>query len=170
MTSWMTLSTARDFLQRDFYKKPENCLVTSLFQINYLFVVILCVFLGRIVSIHPSEGHVWELYAKLAPTATLKVQRYQKAYHAYTKNSQWVKDLKICNQILYICFELSDLWLTPEIACNIIVLHSIKLNLTSAISAIRQQGLPDTRESIDRLVELLDAIAKKINSANPNNK
>jgi len=113
---------------------------------------------------------VWELYAKLAPTATLKVQRYQKAYHAYTKNSQWVKDLKICNQILYICFELSDLWLTPEIACNIIVLHSIKLNLTSAISAIRQQGLPDTRESIDRLVELLDAIAKKINSANPNNK
>ncbi|XP_066250051.1 tetratricopeptide repeat protein 27 [Euwallacea similis] len=121
--------------------------------------------LGRVVSIYSGEGAVWELYAKLAPTATLKVQRYQRSYYAYTKNNQWCKDPKICNQILYICFELSDLWLSPEIECNVVVLSSIKLNLSSAISAIRKMEFPDTKESLDRLVGLLDAIAKKINSA-----
>lgn len=123
--------------------------------------------LGRVVSIYPGEGAVWDLYAKLAPTTILKAQRFQRAFKAYTKDTMWSKDLKVCHQVLYLCFELGDIALLSEIDSKNTLLNSIKLNVSSAIAAIRKQDFEETKEPIDKLTTTLDFIIKKIKSEDP---
>ncbi|XP_050294803.1 tetratricopeptide repeat protein 27 [Anthonomus grandis grandis] len=118
--------------------------------------------LGRVVSIHPGEGPVWDLYAKLAPNIVLKTQRLQRAFKAYTRDNQWFKDLKICNQVLYLCFELGDIALMPEVEPKNPVVHSIKLNITAAMSAIRKEDFLDNKEPLDRLCIITGRILQKI--------
>ncbi|KAL1517088.1 hypothetical protein ABEB36_000897 [Hypothenemus hampei] len=121
--------------------------------------------LGRVVSIYPGEGTVWDLYAKLAPSHILRVQRFQRAFKAYTRDNQWSKDLKICNQVLYLCFEMSDLASKPQLEKNMTVLNSIRLSVLSTISAIRKQDFPDTKEPLERLSTALNDIVEKIKCA-----
>ncbi|CAG9761471.1 unnamed protein product [Ceutorhynchus assimilis] len=125
--------------------------------------------LGRLVSIYPGEGEVWDLYAKLAPTTLLKTQRFQRAYKAYTKDNQWPKDLNKCKQVLYLCFELANIaLLSSEIDPKSTVLNSIKLNVSSALTAVKLQDYledEDVKERLSQLPSILDSIIKKQKSA-----
>ncbi|KAF7272418.1 tetratricopeptide repeat protein 27 [Rhynchophorus ferrugineus] len=118
--------------------------------------------LGRVVTLYPVEPPLWELYAKLAPTNILKAQRFQRAYKAYVKDSQWATYLTTCHQVLYVCFEMSDIAMLPEIDSKNALLNSIKLNISSAIAAIKKQNFDDTKEPLEKLSASLELIVEKI--------
>ncbi|ENN73565.1 hypothetical protein YQE_09814, partial [Dendroctonus ponderosae] len=118
--------------------------------------------LGRVVSIHPGEGIMWDLYAKVAPTAALKAQRFQRAFKAYTRNVDWHKDPKQCNQVLYVCFELSEIALMPEIDASNTLLNSTKMILTCVFSALQSQAYAENKEAVDRLAITFDVLIRKM--------
>ncbi|XP_030766023.1 tetratricopeptide repeat protein 27 isoform X2 [Sitophilus oryzae] len=120
--------------------------------------------LGRVVTLFPGEPPLWELYAKLAPSTILKAQRFQRAYKAYVKDNQWANHLSTCHQVLYVCFELSDIALLSEVDPKNALLNSVKLNIGSAIAAIRKQNFEETKESLEKLTARLELIVEKIKS------
>ncbi|XP_060535101.1 tetratricopeptide repeat protein 27 [Cylas formicarius] len=122
--------------------------------------------LGRVLSIYPAEAELWDLYAKVAPTTILKAQRYQRAYKAYTSNANWVKDLKTCREVIYVCFKLAEIAILPEMDTKNTLVNSIKLNISSAMAALKKQDLEDTRECVEKLSSRLEPIVEKLKNWN----
>ncbi|CAH0546439.1 unnamed protein product [Brassicogethes aeneus] len=119
--------------------------------------------LGRITSIHTSEGYVWELYAILAPTLVLRVQRLQRAYRSYTQTG-WDKNVTLCQQVLQVCIKLSEAVLEEEMSPKEPSLNSIRLNISSALAAVKKQDWEDTKELVKEVSEHLDRVVDKIKS------
>lgn len=105
---------------------------------------------------------MWDLYAKVAPTVALKAQRFQRAFKAYTRNVDWHKDPKQCNQVLYVCFELSEIALLPEIDASNTLLNSTKLILTCVFSALQSKAYVENKEAVDRLAITFDVLIRKM--------
>jgi tetratricopeptide (TPR) repeat protein len=117
--------------------------------------------MGRITTLYPNSGGVWELYATLAPVPLLRVQRLQRAFRGYTQ-SGWDKDPKICFQVLVVCSKLGDIILEEEIEATNTVVSSIKLNLASAVTAIRKHNWDETKELEQEVSKQLNLIVEKI--------
>ncbi|KAJ8958971.1 hypothetical protein NQ314_006335 [Rhamnusium bicolor] len=123
--------------------------------------------LGRVTAIYPGEGYVWELYASLAPAMLLRAQRLQRAYRGYTQGS-WDKNPATCQQVLYACIKLAEIVLDNEIDPKDTLINSIRLNLSSAIAAIKKQDWEETRELVDQVAGHLEKIIDKIKSNGSN--
>ncbi|KAJ8981395.1 hypothetical protein NQ317_002589 [Molorchus minor] len=119
--------------------------------------------LGRVTAIYPGEGYVWELYANLAPAMLLRAQRLQRAYRGYTQ-SGWDKNPATCQQVLYVCVKLAEIVLENEISAKDTLINSIRLNLSSAVAAIKKQDWEETRELVDQVSAQLEKIIEKIKS------
>ncbi|CAH1115390.1 unnamed protein product [Psylliodes chrysocephalus] len=119
--------------------------------------------LGRVTAIYPSEGYVWELYANLAPAILLKAQRLQRAYRGYTQGA-WDKNPTTCQQMLYVCIKLAEIVLDNEIDPKDSLINSIRLNLSSAIAAIKKQDWEETRDLVEQVSGHLEKIIEKIKS------
>lgn len=120
--------------------------------------------LGRITSVHTGEGYVWELYAFLAPTLILRVQRLQKAYRSYTQTG-WDKNVTLCQKVLQVCVKLSEAVLEDEMSPKEPTLNSVRLNISSAIAAVKKQDWDDTKDLVKEVTEHLEKIITKIKSA-----
>ncbi|CAG9829167.1 unnamed protein product [Diabrotica balteata] len=117
--------------------------------------------LGRVTALYPNEGYVWELYANLAPAIMLKAQRLQRAYRGYTQGA-WDKNPTTCQQMLYVCIKLADIVLDNEVDPKDTLINSIKLNLSSAITAIKKQDWEETRDLVEQVSVHLEKIIDKI--------
>lgn len=118
--------------------------------------------LGRVASIYPADGHVWELYAVVAPVLSLKAQRFQRAFKCYTQGD-WAKNIERCREVLLVCHKLSDIALDESVEPNDILVNSIRLNISSALAAIRKYDWEGTREFVDRISKMLDEVVEKFN-------
>ncbi|CAH1155646.1 unnamed protein product [Phaedon cochleariae] len=117
--------------------------------------------LGRVTAIYPGEGYIWELYANLAPAILLRTQRLQRAYRGYTQGA-WDKNPSTCQQVLYVCIKLADIVLDNEIDPKDTIVNSIRLNLNSAIAAIKKQDWDETKELVDQVSSHLEKIVQKL--------
>ncbi|XP_023018617.2 tetratricopeptide repeat protein 27 [Leptinotarsa decemlineata] len=117
--------------------------------------------LGRVNSISPSNGYIWELYANLAPSILLRAQRLQRAYRGYTQGS-WDKDPKMCKHVLYVCVKLAEIVLESDMDPKDTIINSIRLNISSAITAIKKHEWEDTRESLTQVSALFEKILGKV--------
>lgn len=120
--------------------------------------------LGRVTAIYPGEGYVWELYASLAPATLLRAQRLQRAYRGYSQGA-WEKNPATCQQVLYVCTKLAEIVLDNEIDPKDSLINSIKLNLSSAVSAIKKQDWEETRELVEQVSGYLEKITEKIKNS-----
>ncbi|KAG5890129.1 hypothetical protein JTB14_027796 [Gonioctena quinquepunctata] len=119
--------------------------------------------LGRVTALYPGEGYIWELYANLAPAILLRAQRLQRAYRGYTQGA-WDKSPSTCQQVLYVCIKLAEIVLDNEIDPKDTIINSIRLNLSSAVTAIKKQDWEETRDLVDQVSGHLDKIVEKIRS------
>lgn len=117
--------------------------------------------LGRLVAIYPGEGILWELYAELSPDAQAHVQRLQRAYRGYVKTLNWNKDLNCCQCVLHVCVKLGNAVLNEEITEVDPIVDSVRLNLNSALAAIKKEGYEETSEALGQLEELFQKVAEK---------
>lgn len=118
--------------------------------------------LGRIVSIHPAEGFVWEMYADLVPPSILKVQRMQRAFRHYTSQPGWDKNSQTCVQVLILCMKLANLVLASDIEIQENVLNSVRMNLNQALAATKKHDWKDTKDLVEEVSEHLEKIIEKI--------
>lgn len=116
--------------------------------------------LGRVTSLYPAEGFLWELYANLAPDVTLQAQRLQRAYRGYTKGN-WNKSVTKCEQVLSICRKLAECALSDEIDCKDVLVNSVRLNLSSALAAIKKQEFDDVKASMQEVTHFLAKLIEK---------
>lgn len=116
--------------------------------------------LGRVTAIYPGEGHIWELYAVVAPVLSLKAQRYQRALKCYTQGD-WAKDTNKCQQVLFVCHKLADIALDDSMVANDLLINSIRLNLSSAVAAIKKYDWEATRDFVEKTVEMLKKVTEK---------
>lgn len=115
---------------------------------------------GRITSIYPGEGKVWELYAMVAPGLPLKAQRLQRALKCYSQGD-WVKDLNKTRQVLVVCNKLADIVLDDEIESTDILVNSIRLNLSSAVAAAKKYDIEETRDMVKEVHARLGEVVEK---------
>lgn len=123
--------------------------------------------LGRVTALYPGEGHVWELYASLAPILSLRAQRLQRAYRGYTQGN-WDKNPAKCQQVLYVCHKLAEVALDERIEAKDTIVNSVRLNLSSAIAAIKKQDWEITRNLIQEVTVLLGKLIEKNKSGKVN--
>lgn len=119
---------------------------------------------GRLITIYPNNGELWELHGYLAPELLLKAQRFQRAYRGYAATG-WDKETNICLQVLNICHELALVALDEEIDGGHTILSSIKLNITAALAVLKKKNILDAKELIDNLSIQLEKIIEKISNA-----
>ncbi|XP_057664616.1 tetratricopeptide repeat protein 27 [Diorhabda carinulata] len=117
--------------------------------------------LGRVTSLYPTEGYIWELYANLSPSILLKAQRLQRAYRGYTQGS-WDKNPTTCQQVLYVCVKLAEIVLDDDMDPRDTIVNSVKLNLSSAIAAVKKQDFEETRDLVGQVSVHLDKIVQKL--------
>ncbi|XP_044756166.1 tetratricopeptide repeat protein 27-like [Coccinella septempunctata] len=117
--------------------------------------------LGRVISIYPGEGYIWELYASLVPPSLLRAQRFQRAYRAYTQTG-WDKSPQTCVQVMCLCIKLAELVLTKGVDLQDHLLNSVKLNLSSAVSATRKHDWEESRSLVDEVSVHLDRLVEKV--------
>ncbi|GJQ84206.1 hypothetical protein Trydic_g2878 [Trypoxylus dichotomus] len=119
--------------------------------------------IGRVTSLYPGEGLVWVLYASLAPILLLRAQRLQRAYRGYTQ-SNWDKNPIRCQQVLYVCQKLAEVALNDQIEPKDTLVNSVRLNLSSAISAIKKHDYKDTKALLQEVTALLAKLIEKAKS------
>lgn len=124
---------------------------------------------GRVAAVFPAEGFVWELYANLAPVSLLRAQRLQRAYRGYTQGG-WNKSPTSCQQVLYVCKKLAEIVLENEIEPKDTIINSIKLTLSSAITAVKKEDWEDTRELVEQVSDNLQKVIEKIKTNEGNAK
>lgn len=117
--------------------------------------------LGRVTAIYPAEGRLWELYASLAPILTLRIQRLQRAFRGYTQGN-WDKDPDKCLQVLRVCQKLADVALDERIEAVDVVVNSVRLNLSSAIAAIKKHDWEVTKDLMQEVTLLLGKLIEKV--------
>lgn len=115
---------------------------------------------GRITSIYPGEGQVWELYAVVAPGLPLKTQRYQRALKCYTQGD-WAKDVNRTRHVIFTCDKLASIALDEQIESTDIIVNSIRLSLSSVIAAVKKYDLEETRQIAKAVEALFDEITEK---------
>lgn len=116
--------------------------------------------LGRITSIYPTEGHVWELYASLAPVLLLRAQRLQRAQRGFMQIG-WEKSPLKCQQVLYICHKLAEVALSEQIEPTDSLINNVRLSLTSSIVAVKKQDFKETQGLLDEVTGLLEKVIDK---------
>ncbi|KAK5642026.1 hypothetical protein RI129_008193 [Pyrocoelia pectoralis] len=119
--------------------------------------------LGRLTSVCPLEGILWDLYADLAPNVATTIQRLQRAHRGYTQLG-WEKDISQCRQVLRICDKLGQYVLNDEIISSDVLVSNVRLSLTASLSAIKKQQFNDPL-NVDDLVILLQKVTEKCRSA-----
>lgn len=117
--------------------------------------------LGRITSIYPSDGYLWELYASLAPDFMLQTQRLQRAYRSYTKCGNWYKSVTKCRQVLIVCHKLAECALNEQIDCKNNLVNSIRLNLSSALAATKKQEYEELKSLMQEVTHYLAKLIDK---------
>lgn len=117
--------------------------------------------LGRVVSIYPGEGYIWELYASLVPPSLLRAQRFQRAFRAYTQ-AGWDKNPQTCVQVMCLCIKLAELVLTKGVDLQDHLLSSVKTNLTSAVSATKKHDWEESRSLVDEVSVHLERLVEKV--------
>lgn len=115
---------------------------------------------GRITSIYPCDGQVWDLYAMVAPDLPLKAQRYQRALKFYMQG-EWAKDLEKTRQVMLACNRLADIGLNDQIEATDILVNSVRLNMSSVIAAVKKYDLAETRNMVKDVEALLRKITEK---------
>lgn len=114
----------------------------------------------RLTALYPSEGLLWELYGSLASIPYHRVERLQRAYRGYTQNN-WDKNPIRCQQVLYVCHKLAEVVLNDQINPRDTLVNSVRLNLSSAISAIRKHDYEDTKTLLQEVTGLLAKLIDK---------
>lgn len=117
--------------------------------------------LGRVVALYPGEGLVWELYASLAPVLVLRAQRLQRAYRSYTNVNNWNRNVVKCQQVLYVCHKLAEVALNDEVCPKDALIKSVRLNLSSAISAVKKEEFEETKSLLQEVTALLAKLIEK---------
>lgn len=117
--------------------------------------------IGRITAIYPAEGFVWELYANLAPVLLLRAQRLQRAYRGYTQGA-WDKTPTSCQQVLYVCNKLAEIVLENEVDPRDTIINSVRLTLSSAVSAVKKQDWEEIRDLVEQVSNYLAKVIEKI--------
>lgn len=116
--------------------------------------------LGRITAIYPGDGYLWELYASVAPDFMLQTQRLQRAYRGYTKGN-WNKSVAKCRQVLIICHKLAECALCDEVDCKNTLVNSVRLNLSSALAAIKKQEFEELKGLMQEVTHYLAKLIEK---------
>ncbi|XP_065160875.1 tetratricopeptide repeat protein 27 [Atheta coriaria] len=109
--------------------------------------------LGRVTSIFPNEGGVWDLYARLAMVPLLKIQRLQRAYRCYAQGN-WAKDPKVCVKVLQICLRLGNVMEQDNEGLDTVI-NSVRLNISSAITVVKKMEYEETKALLQEVAELL---------------
>ncbi|KAK9882375.1 hypothetical protein WA026_020898 [Henosepilachna vigintioctopunctata] len=120
--------------------------------------------LGRVTAIYPGEGYVWEMYACLVPPSLLRAQRLQRAFRGYTQPG-WDKNPQTCVQVMCLCVKLADIVLTAGIDAQNTLVNSVKLNLSSAIAAIKKHDWEETRSLVEEVSAHLEKLVEKVKNA-----
>lgn len=116
--------------------------------------------LGRVTALYPADGYLWELYASLAPDLTLQTQRLQRAYRGYTKGN-WNKSIAMCRQVLIVCHKLAECALSDEVDCKDTLVNSVRLNLSSALAAIKKQEFEQLKNLMQEVAHYLAKLIEK---------
>lgn len=116
--------------------------------------------LGRVTAIYPGEGQVWELYALLAPMLSLRAQRLQRAYRGYTQGN-WDKSPDGCEQVLHVCRKLAEVALDDRIEAKDTLVNSIRLNLSSALVAVKKRDWKIPNNLVPDVTALLGKVIEK---------
>lgn len=117
---------------------------------------------GRITSIYPCEGKIWDLYAMVAPTLQLKAHRYQRALKFFCQGD-WTKDLNKTRQVILTCNRLADIALNDEIDAGDIIVGTVRLNMGTIIAGVKKYDLEETREMIKDTQRAFEKITEKFN-------
>lgn len=117
--------------------------------------------LGRLISIYPNEGMLWELFANLSPILILRAHRLQKAFKAYVRQSNWQKQGVKCQQVLYVCQKLAQIALSPEVDPKDEIVQSVRFTLSAAISAVKKQEFENIKSLLEEVTFLLAKLIEK---------
>lgn len=120
--------------------------------------------LGRLISIFGSDGNLWTFYAVLSPVVALRAQRLQRAYNSFTYG-QWDKDITTCVQVLHVCHKLAEIVLSDEVEPTDAIVNSVRLNIGSAVSAIKKHDYEETRPQLFDCTNLWKKVLQKQKSA-----
>lgn len=120
---------------------------------------------GRLTSIYPGEAILWELYSNFALSATVKIQRLQRAYRGYTKGN-WNKSAEKCKQVVTVCQKMAESALTDEIDCRDPLVNSIRLNLSSTIAVIKKQEFDELKDVMQEITHCLARLIEKNKKGN----
>ncbi|KAF5269967.1 hypothetical protein FQR65_LT05766 [Abscondita terminalis] len=115
---------------------------------------------GRLTTIYPGEGFLWELYAELALDNLTRIQRLQKAYKGLTQEG-WEKSLEKCESTLFVCSKLGKLILGEDIISNDSLLHSVRLNISSCATAVKKQSYDQLSEIVNEVSAILQLVSDK---------
>ncbi|XP_022121980.2 tetratricopeptide repeat protein 27 [Pieris rapae] len=63
---------------------------------------------GRITSIHPNNGEIWQLYSYISPTYLLKAQRLLKTYGCIAQTGKWANDPSTCKMVIDISMDMIE--------------------------------------------------------------
>ncbi|KAB0796138.1 hypothetical protein PPYR_10199 [Photinus pyralis] len=118
---------------------------------------------GRLTSICPLHGILWELYADLATDVTTVAQRLQRAHRGYTQTG-WEKDIGQCKEVLRLCDKLGECALNNEIKSSDLIVSNARLSLTSSLSAIKKQQFNEPLD-VDNLSSLVQQVTEKCRTA-----
>ncbi|KAK4877079.1 hypothetical protein RN001_009585 [Aquatica leii] len=116
--------------------------------------------LGRLTSIYPLEGFLWELYAEMASDNITKIQRLLKAYRGLTQVG-WEKSIEKCQEALFVCCKLGNLVLKDDIKPNDPIIHNVRLNLSSCLAAVKRQEFNTTPDNFDEVSAQLKQVTDK---------
>lgn len=119
--------------------------------------------LGRVTSIYPCEPQLWEIYASLSPVLSLRTQRLQRAYRGYTQGN-WDKNPVKCEQVINVCHKLAEVALDERIDPKDSLVNSVRLNLSSAIAAVKKQDWEVSKSRIQEVSVLLGKLIEKSKS------
>lgn len=97
-----------------------------------------CGLVGRLVTMYPNDGLIWELYANLAPVLELKGLRLQRAFQAYTSINNWKKNAVTSQHVIHVCRKLGEIVVSPEIDPCDELLHTAKKIITEVNFARRE--------------------------------
>ncbi|XP_044755228.1 tetratricopeptide repeat protein 27-like [Coccinella septempunctata] len=122
--------------------------------------------LGRITSIDSSQGYVWEMYASLCPPGSLRAERLQKAFRAYTQLG-WDKNPQNCVKVLCLCMKIAELLLSDELEFHFDLLNSARLHLRAAIAAVKKHNWEDTKALVEEVSDSLEKLTQKVKSLQP---
>lgn len=116
---------------------------------------------GRITSIDSSVGYVWEMYASLCPPGSVRIERFQKAFRAYTQLG-WDKNPENCVKVMKLCNKMAELVLNDNLNLKLDVLNSVRLNLRSALAAVNKHDWEESKLYVKEVSGHLETLLEKV--------